>query len=94
MKIGDIDILQLSLAKYMPENKDIWYRLAQCNNLDESAFNYATWEFIDFVLGRAFDDHDNMAKAHQYGWTTTVNINECFIQCFHRLKKMTVIPSN
>ncbi|CAF3333904.1 unnamed protein product [Rotaria sp. Silwood1] len=94
IKIGDIGILRLSLAKYMPENKDIWSRLAKRNELDESAFNYATWEFIDFVLGRTFDDHGDMTKARQYGWTTTVDTSECFIQCFDRLKKMEVIPFN
>ncbi len=47
---------------------------------------------LDFVLGRAFDDHGDMSKAHQYGWTTTVDTNECYIQCFNRLKKMEIIP--
>jgi hypothetical protein len=30
----------------MPENKDTWHRLAKREQLDESAFNYATWDFI------------------------------------------------
>lgn len=30
----------------MPQNKDTWHRIAKANKLDESAFDYATWEFI------------------------------------------------
>jgi hypothetical protein len=30
----------------MPKNKDVWHRLAKRDKLDESAFDYATWDFI------------------------------------------------
>jgi hypothetical protein len=36
----------MSLAEYMSQNKDTWHRLAKRDKLDESAFDYATWEFI------------------------------------------------
>jgi len=49
---------------------------------------------LDFVLGRAFGDHDDMSKARQYGWTTTIDTNECYIQFFNRLKKIEIISSN
>jgi hypothetical protein len=54
---------------------------------------FKKFSFLDFVLGRAFDDHGDMSKALHYGWTTTVDTAECYIQCFNRLKKMDVIPS-
>ncbi len=38
---------------------------------------------LDFVLGRSFDDHGDMSKARQYGWTTTIDTNECYIQYFN-----------
>jgi hypothetical protein len=38
--------LQFSLAEYMSKNKDTWHRIAKRDKLDESAFNYATWDFI------------------------------------------------
>jgi hypothetical protein len=30
----------------MPENIDVWHRLAKREKLDQSAFDYATWEFV------------------------------------------------
>lgn len=36
---------QLKLAEYMPQQRDVWTRLAQREHLDEQAFDYATWAF-------------------------------------------------
>jgi hypothetical protein len=36
---------QLKLAEYMPQQQDVWTRLAQREQLDEQAFDYATWAF-------------------------------------------------
>ncbi|UJR26448.1 hypothetical protein I4U23_007778 [Adineta vaga] len=92
IQTGNIGILELSLADYMPKNKETWDRLVKHNRLDSSAFDYATWNFIDFVLGRAFDDHGDMTKARKFGWTTTVDTKQSYIQCFDRLKQMKIIP--
>ncbi len=46
LKNGDIGVLQLSLAEYMPKNKETWLRIVKREKLDESAFDYATWGFI------------------------------------------------
>jgi hypothetical protein len=46
IKTGDIHISELTLATYMPENKDTWHRIAKSNKLDEVAFEYATWQFV------------------------------------------------
>jgi hypothetical protein len=29
----------------MPKNRDTWLRIAERENLDEKAFDYATWAF-------------------------------------------------
>lgn len=91
---GSIDKLEFSLTKYMLENRDQWTHLATREQLDLSAYGYATWSFIDFVLGRAFDDQGDLTKARQYGWTANVDTIESYIQCFNRLKELRIIPSD
>ena len=53
-----------------------------------------TNSLLDFIFGRAFDDHGDMSKARKYGWTTTVDTAQSYIQCFDRLKSMRIIPSD
>jgi hypothetical protein len=36
---------QIKLAEYMPKNKNVWTRIAQRENIDGAAFDYATWAF-------------------------------------------------
>jgi len=92
-KHGDILISQFSIGEYVQNNKDVWDRLAKRDNLDSSAFDYGTWGFIDFVLGRAYDDHASMNKARKYGWTTKIDTSERYLKCFDRLRQMKIIPS-
>ncbi|CAF1021594.1 unnamed protein product [Rotaria sp. Silwood1] len=85
--------VQIKLAEYMPKNKDVWIRIAQRENLDEKAFDYATWAFADGSLKSPNDRHGDLSKARQFGWTIEVNTFDGYIQCFDRLKQLKVIPA-
>ncbi|CAF1080514.1 unnamed protein product [Adineta steineri] len=84
---------QLKLVEYMPKHKDVWIRIAQRENLDEKAFDYATWAFADGSLRSPLDRYGNLTKAREFGWTTIVDTFDGYAQCFDRLKKLKVIPS-
>jgi hypothetical protein len=45
---------QIKLAEYMPKNKDTWIRIAQRENLDQKAFDYATWAFAGLDIIKTF----------------------------------------
>lgn len=46
IQTGEIGISQFSLAELMPKHIETWNQLAKHKQLDSSAFNYATWNFI------------------------------------------------
>ncbi|CAF4781111.1 unnamed protein product [Rotaria sp. Silwood1] len=85
--------VQIKLAEYMPKNKDVWIRIAQRENLDEKAFDYATWAFADGSLKSPNDRHGDLSKARRFGWTIEVDTFDGYIQCFDRLKQLKVIPA-
>ncbi|CAF3493823.1 unnamed protein product [Rotaria socialis] len=84
---------QIKLAEYMPQHRDVWIRIVQRENLDEKAFDYATWAFADGSLKSANDRHGDLSKAHRFGWTTQADTFDGFAQCFDRLKQLKMIPS-
>ena len=47
---------QIKLAEYMPQQRDVWTRLAQREHLDQQAFDYATWVFAGTNRSRAEDE--------------------------------------
>ena len=61
---------RISLAKWSqhPEVKQAWETLAEREGLDTDAFQKATWDFLDFVLGRNYDLVISMSKARKLGW--------------------------
>jgi nucleoside-diphosphate-sugar epimerase len=52
-----------------PEVKEAWERLAEREGLEKAAFEKATWNFLNFVLGRNFPLVISMSKARKLGWT-------------------------
>lgn len=61
---------RLSLAKWaqLEEVKEAWARLAEREGLRKDALELATWEFVDFELGRNYDIVQSMTKARDFGW--------------------------
>jgi len=62
---------RVNLVKWsrQKEVKDAWDRLATREGLQKDAFEKATWDFLDFILGRNFDVVISMSKAREMGWT-------------------------
>ncbi|CAF0874740.1 unnamed protein product [Adineta ricciae] len=83
---------QLVLFEYMTQNRAVWDEVVQRHNLDQASFDYATWMFSFFLLNVPYNIEGDLSKARKYGWTTTVDTADAYIQCFDRLKQMKVIP--
>ncbi|KAI8576403.1 hypothetical protein K450DRAFT_274755 [Umbelopsis ramanniana AG] len=83
---------QMPLTKYAPENKEKWHEIAKKHNLDPSAYDYATWEFVDGTAGRTWPDYLSMEKARQYGWKEERDTLKSYYEVFDELKKMKIIP--
>ncbi|KAH8554269.1 NAD(P)-binding protein [Umbelopsis sp. PMI_123] len=83
---------QFPLVKYAEENKATWHEIAKKYDLDPSAYDYATWGFVDAVTGRTWPDYASMEKAKQYGWTEERDTVQSYYDIFDELKKMKVIP--
>ncbi|KND03569.1 uncharacterized protein SPPG_01044 [Spizellomyces punctatus DAOM BR117] len=90
-KPGEI-ALQLSVEEYAKDKHDLWRKISQKYGLDESAFNYATWDFADFATGRTWPDDGDMSRAREAGWTTTVDSFEMYKEVFEKMKRLQMIP--
>jgi hypothetical protein len=51
------------------EVKRAWARLAEREGLQRDAFEKATWDFTDYVLGRNYNAVESISKAREAGWT-------------------------
>lgn len=86
---GKID---LSKWAQKPEVKEAWNKLAEREGLDKSAFESATWMFLNFVFGRNFDLVISMSKARKAGWTGYVDTWESIEESLDKLVGEKVLP--
>ncbi|THY47790.1 NAD dependent epimerase/dehydratase family protein [Aureobasidium pullulans] len=86
---------KIDLAKWAqkPEVKKAWETLADREGLDKSAFENATWAFLNFVFGRNFDLVISMSKARKAGWTGYEDSWEAIEGSLERLVGEKVLPS-
>lgn len=72
--------------------KEAWKKVQSKYNLDEDAWDKATWDFLTFVLGRGWGCVGNVNKARKLGWTGYEDTWDSFENAFRMLEKGGVLP--
>ncbi|KAL1966140.1 hypothetical protein VTN77DRAFT_4888 [Rasamsonia byssochlamydoides] len=86
-----IDLAQWSQR---PEVRQAWSRLAARENLQEDAFDKATWAFLNFVLGRNYDLIISMNKARRLGFQGWVDTWEALSEALDKLEAEGILPKS
>ncbi|PKX96930.1 SDR family oxidoreductase [Aspergillus novofumigatus IBT 16806] len=71
---------------------DAWAKLRDQYNLDQQAWEKATWDFLTFVLGRDWSCVGTMSKARRLGWTGYADTWDELEETFETLEREGVLP--
>jgi nucleoside-diphosphate-sugar epimerase len=71
---------------------DAWAKLRDRYNLDQKAWEKATWDFLTFVLGRDWSCVGTMSKARRLGWTGYADTWDELEETFETLEREGVLP--
>ncbi|KAI4733384.1 NAD dependent epimerase/dehydratase family protein [Aureobasidium sp. EXF-12298] len=88
---GKID---LSKWAQRDEVKEAWKKISDREGLDASALEHATWQFLNFVLGRDFDLVISMSKARKAGWSGYRDSWESIEGALERLVGEKIVPAS
>lgn len=69
-----------------------WVKLRDTYNLDQKAWEKATWDFLTFVLGRDWSCVATMSKARKLGWTGYADTWEELEETFEILEREGILP--
>lgn len=86
--------LQVDPEKWA-KRKDVneaWTKLRNTYNLDQQAWEKATWDFLTFVLGRDWSCVGTMSKARRLGWTGYADTWEELEETFNILEREGILP--
>jgi len=87
-------VQQVDLEKWSKSEvvQKTWALLAKRHDLEEDAFEKATWGFLGFVLGRNYSMVLNMSKARKLGWTGYQDTWDAFEESFEELVAEKILP--
>lgn len=80
-----------SAAKWAEDNKDKLEDVAKKLNIDPKAFEYATWDFLDFTTSRTWKDQASIKRLRDFQWVEDVPVWEGYKATFDDLKNFGVI---
>lgn len=57
-----------SLTDWAADKREVWHRVCDKYGGDKDAFEWGTWYFFDWSLGRAWTTLSSITKARRLGW--------------------------
>lgn len=85
---------QIDTEKWAKDKRVVkaWETLRDKYNLEQEAFDKATWGFLTFVLGRDYSNVVSMSKARKLGWQGYQDTWEAFEEAFDKLEQEGILP--
>jgi nucleoside-diphosphate-sugar epimerase len=82
-----------NLVEYMKKKGHVWDKLVSDNGLKKYSLDeIGTWDFLQLMLSREWDECSLLQKATRYGWKEQIDTHESFISFFDSLKNHNIIP--
>ncbi|VUC32178.1 unnamed protein product [Clonostachys rosea] len=88
-----IDV-KIDFAKWAkrPDVLEAWETIRDQYGLDQSAWDNATWDFMNVAFGRHFSTVASMSKARKLGWTGYEDTWDSFDRTFRILEEEEILP--
>ncbi|KAI5454809.1 hypothetical protein NCC49_003691 [Naganishia albida] len=91
--IGKQVVLLHSAAEFAKQNQSAIKSWVQKHDLDPSAAEYATWDFLDFATARTWSDLGALDEAKSVGWTEECDTwEDGFKAVFDAMRSDKMIP--
>jgi hypothetical protein len=75
-----------------PEVQQAWDQLARREGLQKDAFEKATWQFLNFIMGRNYNLIINMNKARKLGYQGWADTWDSLVNCLDELEAEKILP--
>lgn len=82
-----------NLKNFMNENKEVWDRIVAKNGLEKHDINsLGTWDFMELMCNREWDECMLINKSLKYGWTERLDTLDVLGSFFDELSLRKIIP--
>lgn len=75
------------------QGKDsVWKQVVDKYGGNPEAYNWGTWDFFDWAVGKAWFTIGSVSKARKFGWTRYDDSYEAWIATFRSFENAGVLP--
>ncbi|KAF4458635.1 NAD-dependent epimerase dehydratase [Fusarium albosuccineum] len=81
-----------SMIEWAKDKKPVWERVVAKHGGTVEAFDWGTWDFFDWAVGKAWCTISSVSKARKFGWTRFDDTYDTYIETFHAFENAGVLP--
>lgn len=83
-----------TMESWAADKKEVWHRVCDKYGGNKEAFEWGTWFFFDWSVGKAWPTLSSMTKARKYGWHRHDDTYEAWIETLRAFENAGVLPKN
>lgn len=81
------------MVEWAKDKRPVWEKICAKYGGKPEAFDWGTWQFFEWSLGKSWTTVASNAKARRFGWKRIDNTYDAWIDTFKTLASAGVIPS-
>lgn len=81
------------MADWAQGKKQVWQQIAAKHGGHPDAFNWGTWDFFDWALGKAWYTIGSVSKARKFGWKRYDDSLDAWTQTFRSFENAGILPT-
>ena len=80
------------MTEWAKDKKEVWERVVAKYGGNPKAFDWGTWDFFDWAIGKAWLTIGSVSKARRLGWSRYDDTYDAWIQTFRAFENAGVLP--
>jgi hypothetical protein len=80
------------MTKWASDKQQVWEKVCEKYGGNKEAFEWGTWGFFDWAIGKGWPTLASVSKARRMGWTRYDDTYETWIETFRTFESAGVLP--
>ncbi|KAJ5449417.1 nucleoside-diphosphate-sugar epimerase GsfE [Penicillium daleae] len=86
-------VLGLDLIEWLKDKQEVWDRIVEKYGGKREAFIWASWDHLNWAMGRAVTTLLSLDKARKFGWTRYDSTYESWVSAFKTMQVAGILPN-
>ncbi|KAF5250379.1 hypothetical protein FANTH_4412 [Fusarium anthophilum] len=81
------------MIQWAKDKKPVWERICKKYGGDPEAFDWGTWQSMDWAVGKSWPAATTASKARKFGWTRFDDTYQNWLDTFRSFENARILPS-